>query len=570
MPELATSEQDGVFQGEKMVNAIYSDQIVQDYESNPLIEALPPIFTEDDVIEQISVFPPFNDKERLLDPSHRFHCVQRLFQYFQPFEIHLDLEQRISRAIRQGYLSRNPFESKQVMITHESYQAIKQGKFLKTYQTEVKRTASGFTIIGLSGIGKSTAIERVLSFYPQLIKHREYKGKPFVFTQISWMKLDCPFDGSLKGLCMSFFSELDRLLGSNYLNKFGAQKNTTDLMLQRMAHLSSLHGIGLLIIDEIQHLSLSKSGGSDKMLNFFVTLVNTIGIPVLMVGTNKAVSVLQSEFRQARRGSGQGDMIWSQMPQNESWDLFLEGMWEYQWTTAYTPLTSEFSDLLYEESQGILDIAVKLFMLSQIRAIATGEEKITKMIMKQVVKDSLRLVKPMLEALKSGIPSEIAKYEDIRPIDMDEEIEKYKSSLGLQEKIRIQKKLQMQQRQKKEQSLLEEVTLHLLEMDFEPKDIESTVKEVIKRLGEDLEKALVIKEVVKILLTKEEKKPKGKTKKQKTKSPDENLLGMLMHEARKEKKSVHEWFLENNVVKQPLDEFWEVDKRAPLVSNAVS
>ncbi|MBG9656348.1 ATPase AAA [Cytobacillus firmus] len=553
-----------------MVNAIYSDQIVQDYESNPLIEALPPIFTEDDVIEQISVFPPFNDKERLLDPSHRFHCVQRLFQYFQPFEIHLDLEQRISRAIRQGYLSRNPFESKQVMITHESYQAIKQGKFLKTYQTEVKRTASGFTIIGLSGIGKSTAIERVLSFYPQLIKHREYKGKPFVFTQISWMKLDCPFDGSLKGLCMSFFSELDRLLGSNYLNKFGAQKNTTDLMLQRMAHLSSLHGIGLLIIDEIQHLSLSKSGGSDKMLNFFVTLVNTIGIPVLMVGTNKAVSVLQSEFRQARRGSGQGDMIWSQMPQNESWDLFLEGMWEYQWTTAYTPLTSEFSDLLYEESQGILDIAVKLFMLSQIRAIATGEEKITKMIMKQVVKDSLRLVKPMLEALKSGIPSEIAKYEDIRPIDMDEEIEKYKSSLGLQEKIRIQKKLQMQQRQKKEQSLLEEVTLHLLEMDFEPKDIESTVKEVIKRLGEDLEKALVIKEVVKILLTKEEKKPKGKTKKQKTKSPDENLLGMLMHEARKEKKSVHEWFLENNVVKQPLDEFWEVDKRAPLVSNAVS
>ena len=38
------------------------------------------------------------------------------------------------------------------------------------------------------------------------------------------MKLDCPFDGSLKGLCMSFFSELDRLLGSNYLNKFGSQK----------------------------------------------------------------------------------------------------------------------------------------------------------------------------------------------------------------------------------------------------------------------------------------------------------------------------------------------------------
>ncbi|WP_217582127.1 ATP-binding protein, partial [Lysinibacillus sp. GbtcB16] len=102
-------------------------------------------------------------------------------------------------------------------------------------------------------------------------------------------------------------------------------------MLQHMTHLASLHAIGILIIDEIQHLNLSKSGGSDKMLNFFVTLVNTIGIPVVMVGTNKAISILQSEFRQARRGSGQGDMVWGQMPKDDTWDLFVEGMWDYQW-----------------------------------------------------------------------------------------------------------------------------------------------------------------------------------------------------------------------------------------------
>jgi translation elongation factor EF-G len=153
-----------------------------------------------------------------------------------------------------------------------------------------------------------------------------------------------------------------------------------------------------------------------------------------MVGTNKAISVLQSEFRQARRGSGQGDMVWSQMPKDEAWELLMEGMWEYQWTNEYTPLTKEFSDLLYDESQGILDIAIKLFMLSQIRAIATGEDKLTKQIIKQVGKDSLRLVQPMLEALRSGIPSEIAKYEDIHPIDMDEEIEKYKASKNVKKR----------------------------------------------------------------------------------------------------------------------------------------
>lgn len=569
MQGLAASETQ-ILHGEEMVEAIYSDQIVQDYESNPLIEALPPIFTEDDVIEHLSVIPSYDEKERSLNANYRFHCVQRLFQYFQPFEKHLDLEQRISRAIRQGYLHRNPMKREEVMRVHESYKAIKEGKFLKTYQTEAKRTAAGFTIIGLSGIGKSTAIERVLTFYPQLIKHQEYKGKPFQFTQISWLKLDCPFDGSLKGLCMSFFSELDRLLGSNYLNKFGAQKNTLDLMMQRMNHLASRHGIGLLIIDEIQHLSLSKSGGSEKMLNFFVTLVNTIGIPVLMVGTNKAISILQSEFRQARRGSGQGDMVWSQMPKDESWDLFVEGMWEYQWTAHFTDLTSEFNDLLYEESQGILDIAVKLFMLSQIRAIATGEERITKQIMKQVAKDSLRLVKPMLDAIRSGIPTEIAKYEDIRPIDMDEEIEKYKASIDFQDKIRIQKKIQQQKRQKKEQSLLEEVTLQLLAMDFEPKQVESVVKKVFKILGDDIEKSTVLKEAVKLLIDKDNKKTETKAKKKKMDTTNENYLVRLMQEARQKKKSVYEYFLEKGIIKPPLEEIWEEDENAALVSHDVS
>ncbi|ANC79218.1 AAA family ATPase [Fictibacillus phosphorivorans] len=551
-----------------MVDAVYSEQIIQDYKTNPLIEALPPIFTEEDVIEQISVLPPYDEKERKLNPSYRFHCVQRLFQYFQPFEIHLDLEQRIARAIRQGYINRNPLNKEEVLMVHESYQAIKEGKFLKSYQTQAKRTAAGFTIIGLSGIGKSTAIERVLSFYPQLIKHHEYNGIPFHFTQISWLKLDCPFDGSLKGLCISFFSELDRLLGTNYLNKFGSQKNTMDLMLQRMSHLSSLHGIGLLIIDEIQHLNLSKSGGSDKMLNFFVTLVNTIGIPVILVGTNKAVSILQSEFRQARRGSGQGDMIWGQVPQNGTWELFLEGLWEYQWTSEFTPLTAQMSDLIYDQSQGILDIAVKLFMLSQVKAISNEEEKISGKIIKQVSKESLRLVQPMLQALRSGNPNEINRYEDIRSIDFDEEIEKYKASIDMHEKVRIQKKLQEQKRQKTEQTLMESVTLQLLDMDFDPKKVELAVKKVLKKVGE-VDKPTVLRETVKVLIEKEENNEQIKRKKKKS-SAEINYLGQLMNEARTHKKSVYEWYLDKNIIKSPLGEFWKDDEHAALVPNSVS
>lgn len=53
-----------------------------------------------------------------------------------------------------------------------------------------------------------------------------------------------------------------------------------------MRQIANFHAIGLLIIDEIQHLNIKP--GADKMLNFFVTLVNVISLPVIMVGTPKA------------------------------------------------------------------------------------------------------------------------------------------------------------------------------------------------------------------------------------------------------------------------------------------
>ncbi|MEC1894089.1 MAG: hypothetical protein ACQEW2_22250 [Bacillota bacterium] len=81
-----TASETQILHCEEMVEAIYSDQIVQDYESNPLIEALPPIFTEDDVIEHLSVIPSYDEKERTLNANYRFHCVQtKIVSIFSAF-----------------------------------------------------------------------------------------------------------------------------------------------------------------------------------------------------------------------------------------------------------------------------------------------------------------------------------------------------------------------------------------------------------------------------------------------------------------------------------------------------
>ncbi len=52
---------------------------------------------------------------------------------------------------------------------------------------------------------------------------------------------------------------------------------TTDRMIPQIAILANRHSLGALVIDEIQNISAAKSGGIQKMLNFIVHLVNTIG-----------------------------------------------------------------------------------------------------------------------------------------------------------------------------------------------------------------------------------------------------------------------------------------------------
>ena len=247
------------------------------------------------------------------------------------------------------------------------------------------------------------------------------------------VKLDCPHAGSLKGLCIDFFIAIDKLLGP-LSPQVRFTQNSEDHDVGADGLVASIHSLGVLVIDEIQDLSTAKSGGSEKMLNFFVKLVNTIGVPVVRIGTNKALPILQGDFRQARRGTGEGGVYWERMmrgtpEEKEIWRFFVEGFFDYQWTRNSVRLTDELDELLHEESQGIVDIAIKLFMIAQWRAIAVESEVITPNLIKQVASDSLHLVRPMLDALKSNDKERVAKYSDIKPLDIKDFYEHFRSKL---------------------------------------------------------------------------------------------------------------------------------------------
>ena len=119
-------------------------------------------------------------------------------------------------AIKSGYTSRNPLSPGyyQDLTKLASSVAGRSGP-INTLQLS-NAQAPGFSIIGSSGTGKTTAINNILSvLFPQKILHEEYKGRPFPHLQTVWMKLTCPYDGGVKGLCIEFFREFDLLTGAS-------------------------------------------------------------------------------------------------------------------------------------------------------------------------------------------------------------------------------------------------------------------------------------------------------------------------------------------------------------------
>ena len=467
-----------------MEKAHYLEQVIPEYQGNPMIEALPEIWAGETVVEKLSEDAPYHNGERMLDAHYRMHCIQRLFHYFQPLEQHIDIEQRISRCIRQGYLNRNPLSREYAKTLADGYKALSDRKSYQSIQG-FPSNASGFTIIGMSGVGKSTAVEKILSLYPQCIEHSCYCGQPLIVTQIVWLKLDCPHDGSIKGLCFQFFDAVDRAVGADYFPRYTKARYTVDVLMVLMTQLVNLYQIGILVIDEIQHLSLAKGGGSEKMLNFFVTLVNTIGIPVVMIGTTKAMSILQSEFRQARRGSGQGDLLWDRMQNDMSWKVFAASMWRHQWTREKVTLTGEMRDALYEESQGIKDIAVKLYAMVQVKAITTGKETFSEKDFHAAAAEKLGLVKPMLDALRTGDKKKILQYGDLSPVSIEEYLSAYAATM---------KQPIPEKKAEEKFSVLEKSVLKLLDLGVEPATAKRLAGKVAASHNSALDVAAVVKE----------------------------------------------------------------------------
>ena len=164
-----------------------------------------------------------------------------------------------------------------VQQRYENHKAIRQQEY-----SGLLGGADSFTIIGSSGIGKSTAISRAIS----LINDNHIIEVENPYTKIiPCVVVQCPFDSSVKGLLLEILRVVDEKLDTKYYANALRARSTVDTLIGTVSQVSLNH-VGLLIVDEIQNVVNSKNGKA--LVSVMTQLINSSGISICMVGLNES------------------------------------------------------------------------------------------------------------------------------------------------------------------------------------------------------------------------------------------------------------------------------------------
>lgn len=355
------------------VQASYHDAILPEHKGNPLIEALPPKRPWVDVMNAFSNYPEYAEEiADHPDPLVREEYLNRIDELRQPLTDYQDCFRAIERAIKKGYSAKNPFSPTTAQYLHYP---VDEFPTIEPHTGYFNAKGEGLTLIGESGVGKTSMLEQILNYFPNVIEHNSYQGRNVELrNQVVWIKVDCPSNSSVRDLCEEILSEIDLVLGREKTKP----SSTIGALVRQIEQNMKASFLGMLVIDEMQNLQFKKTGGESNLLRFLHRLVNKLGIPVFFCANPPFDNSLIKELKNARRAeSGYHNTMSKLDISSVSWNAFAQQLWNYQWTNIFTELSEELNKTLHSLSVGNIDMASRTFREAQRLLIGSIDERMT-------------------------------------------------------------------------------------------------------------------------------------------------------------------------------------------------
>lgn len=384
---------------EDCVDALYWKE--NGYPGNPDICALPRAATMEEMACQNNIpvagYDPANVRKLPLYERKRKLAELKRIRY--PFPFHATIEYNLSMTLIASYGSRKNGLTKMLRGTKASREDAKTG--IVSCMEGIQANVPGFSIVGSSGTGKSTAFDLTCMKYPKVIRHVFDEGQYF---QIPIIRLTAFANSNLTALFISFARQLDRLLdtGEDHLAMVQGKTNLGKIV-SIVCNWIEVYHIGVITIDEIQFLDFDKN--SSKSFENFLTITANTGVAIVTIGTPEACQAWGGMLRIQRRIAATVIRSDEYCKDEKFVDAIIRRIWKYQWMDEPVRLTQELSDAMYEESGGSIDLLTSLWMMVQFEALNSRKSvTVDAEFIRKVSEKHIRRMRELLE--KSMVESE--------------------------------------------------------------------------------------------------------------------------------------------------------------------
>ena len=323
-----------------------------------VIHALPPMRSGQELIAALTALPSYGEEIRSADVATRLMALTDLYKLYIPSAMSTEIYSKLYLALLRSLQKKGT--KLVVQQQNQNFKAIMQQEY-----SGIMGGSDSFTIIGASGIGKSSAISRAIALITENrmieVENPYCKIAPCICVQ-------CPFDSSVKGLLLEILRKVDETIEGNYYQNALRVRATTDMLIGSVSQVALNH-IGLLIVDEIQNVCGSKSGKS--LIGALTQLINNSGISICMVGTPESAVFFEQAMQLARRSLG---LRYDVMEYGENFRTICEILYSYQYVQLRTGITDAIVEWLYEHSGGNISVVVSLIHDAQEIAILNKKE----------------------------------------------------------------------------------------------------------------------------------------------------------------------------------------------------
>lgn len=348
---------------------------------NDILKLIPEMKAGNALISALSVLPAYDENIRSQNEAVRLIALSDLYRVYIPSPMTTEIYSKLYLALLRSLQKK--MTKTAVIQQNQNHRAIQQQEY-----TGIMGGSDSFTIIGNSGIGKSSAISRSLSLL---------QADGIIETQKPYAKIipcvvvQCPFDSSVKGLLLEILRKVDEVIGSDYYKNALKIRVTTDMLIGSVSQVAINH-IGLLVVDEIQNVVNSKHGKS--LVGMLTQLINNSGISICMVGTPESSLFFEQAMQLARRSLG---LHYQSLECDRYFYDFCCTLFSYQYTKHKAEISDAIINWLYEHSGGIVSVVVSLIHDAQEIAILNDKEILNIETLNEAYKKRLSMLHSYIE-----------------------------------------------------------------------------------------------------------------------------------------------------------------------------